>query len=972
MSRSHKLLKTLLHSKPEDRTLDEIEVIRKCLDGLACLRSVGHKVVRELAAKFELREYNRGDFIVKRNDAVAYWYIIISGEAVIRIDGDDFVRLYEGCSFGEQSWFAKGSRDVCVLAHLPCQILAVSRDYYKYMQRDARRGSVSASAPDAPSGGERRLSVATGRHDMSPSVSPQMTSLQPDSSPSLNFSPSGGAMSKSRSSFLGTITRTVHRMRRVSSPASMSDKDLEEPEMVYTMRSPDMRSDSICETPSSAASGDGHDNRAVSVASPVMSDSSGISFGGDYVKDALEKSPSERGARDIDTIMEEIQQMKAFSHFAPSLQRELCSVLSLDIVERAGTVLFRQGDTGTAWYITREGEVDVLVDERLACTLGEGNGFGDWALVNEKPRSATVVTKVDDCQFLKVEKGDYRRILKNLEQNTVRLSEFGRVVLVLENRLIGEKQKGFLVVCGTPDKLFERIGDQSDPFFVTDFLLTYRIFMTREDLWGRVLELFEAKSQDVALSRDVASTHTSPLVALSFQSNGPSDTLPTLRRVVWFVVNWVKSHWRDFADATSRERLHEFERRLAELADRNAMAVLRDDAAALADAIKTSAGRVRPFWTDALTAGDGAAAGGDGSAVSGTSSAPGDAATSLRIGRSMSSPTIVRKGSFSRQSRESPRESKEEESGTAFARRRSVREDDQSTTPEKPTVAQKRTRGFSVGSRSSTLQKHSSAGAVAASAAVAAAVAAASGSTATMATGAASARSGHLTEAVRIYTENNDSYRTIPIAAGAHVIDVLKATLERFNITGDETTHSIHETSLYEPLQRVLSNMDAAAGVEFSPEECEYTLRPLGHAVALSCDEMARSNHAQSRLLESDAKEIAWLLTMKDASMFGAVDDVQFVHYLYPTEEPGRGREKLTEMVQRFNDLTFWVVTEICYSKELSVRVQVVVQFIKIAKYCGRAATSTRYVRSSRGFSISSCSVWPRRGSECHQNTWRT
>lgn len=47
-------------------------------------------------------------------------------------------------------------------------------------------------------------------------------------------------------------------------------------------------------------------------------------------------------------------------------------------------------------------------------------------------RAATIITREDGCQFLRVDKDDFNRILRDVEANTVRLKEHGRDVLVLE------------------------------------------------------------------------------------------------------------------------------------------------------------------------------------------------------------------------------------------------------------------------------------------------------------------------------------------------------------------------------------------------------------------------------------------------------------------------------------------------------------------------------------------------------------
>ena len=148
-------------------------------------------------------------------------------------------------------------------------------------------------------------------------------------------------------------------------------------------------------------------------------------------------------------------------------------------------------------------------------TLGEGEGFGELALINDKPRSATIrVTEA--CQFIKVEKADYNRILKDIESNTIRLEEHGKEVVVLEKRVdTGTKVTGYVMMAGTPERLvrqleenndagwsslrtFPLVGNRGSPLLLSfipdgnfpyDFLMTFRIFMTAQE----VLTIFRTR-----------------------------------------------------------------------------------------------------------------------------------------------------------------------------------------------------------------------------------------------------------------------------------------------------------------------------------------------------------------------------------------------------------------------------------------------------------------------------------------------
>ena len=72
----------------------------------------------------------------------------------------------------------------------------------------------------------------------------------------------------------------------------------------------------------------------------------------------------------------------------------------------AGTVIFRDGEAGDAMYAVRSGSVELKIGDRVVETVGAGGIFGEMALIDAGPRSATAVTtveseivRVDEKQF---------------------------------------------------------------------------------------------------------------------------------------------------------------------------------------------------------------------------------------------------------------------------------------------------------------------------------------------------------------------------------------------------------------------------------------------------------------------------------------------------------------------------------------------------------------------------------------------
>ncbi|WP_309399937.1 cyclic nucleotide-binding domain-containing protein [Cerasicoccus maritimus] len=77
----------------------------------------------------------------------------------------------------------------------------------------------------------------------------------------------------------------------------------------------------------------------------------------------------------------------------------------------AGSVIFRQGDESQDVYRIVSGQVQIGIDDgngkdMILATLGEEDIFGEMAMIDESPRSATV-TVVEDCDLEVMEPGDF-------------------------------------------------------------------------------------------------------------------------------------------------------------------------------------------------------------------------------------------------------------------------------------------------------------------------------------------------------------------------------------------------------------------------------------------------------------------------------------------------------------------------------------------------------------------------------------
>ena len=94
---------------------------------------------------------------------------------------------------------------------------------------------------------------------------------------------------------------------------------------------------------------------------------------------------------------------------------EIVKEMSLCSVEMGNTI-FKQGNIGRFFYIIKEGEIDLIINNQVKKTLSTGECFGEFALLHLAPRSGTTIAKTN-CLLYFLRRKNFRKIIEFIAQS---------------------------------------------------------------------------------------------------------------------------------------------------------------------------------------------------------------------------------------------------------------------------------------------------------------------------------------------------------------------------------------------------------------------------------------------------------------------------------------------------------------------------------------------------------------------------
>lgn len=115
----------------------------------------------------------------------------------------------------------------------------------------------------------------------------------------------------------------------------------------------------------------------------------------------------------------DLSKLEFFEEFS---DKELKQVRALaeEVSVEAGAILIEQGDVGQHAYVICEGQAGVYVGGNRVATVGPGSAVGEMALLDKRPRSATVKA-LTDLELLSFRTGPFQELLETMPKAATRV-----------------------------------------------------------------------------------------------------------------------------------------------------------------------------------------------------------------------------------------------------------------------------------------------------------------------------------------------------------------------------------------------------------------------------------------------------------------------------------------------------------------------------------------------------------------------
>ncbi len=115
--------------------------------------------------------------------------------------------------------------------------------------------------------------------------------------------------------------------------------------------------------------------------------------------------------------LERVIVLKNTPLFSETPENVLTSIVPImnEVTYHEGEVIFEKGEIGNCMYVIYSGEIDIADHEVIFATMGKGDIFGELALLDAEPRSATALARTDVLLF-RIDQDDFYDLMEERDE----------------------------------------------------------------------------------------------------------------------------------------------------------------------------------------------------------------------------------------------------------------------------------------------------------------------------------------------------------------------------------------------------------------------------------------------------------------------------------------------------------------------------------------------------------------------------
>lgn len=115
----------------------------------------------------------------------------------------------------------------------------------------------------------------------------------------------------------------------------------------------------------------------------------------------------------------DLSKLEFFEDFSDDELKRIRSMAE-EVGATAGAVLMEQGDVGQEAFVITSGQAGVYVNGNRVATIGAGSAVGEMALLDRRPRSATVKA-LTDLEMLSFDSKRFQQLLESMPKAATRI-----------------------------------------------------------------------------------------------------------------------------------------------------------------------------------------------------------------------------------------------------------------------------------------------------------------------------------------------------------------------------------------------------------------------------------------------------------------------------------------------------------------------------------------------------------------------